>query len=98
MFTRLPLFLVLLALPFAAPASAGDWDGCTPVSDPRAVSVAPGVYVLTYSKGMNTYTETWQEDNGIAGLQTSSAAACGGASDFLVNRACAGRFCMMQGF
>lgn len=98
MASKIPLLVLLLLPSFAVPAAANDWEGCVPVYDARAVYVTGGYYVLSYSMGTNRYTETWQETNGIGGLQTSSAHACGGTADTLMSRTCAGRFCVMQGY
>lgn len=79
------------AVPFAGAQNA-DYEGCTPVRDLGALPLA-GTYFKVYQDGMNRYEEMWYEVNGIDGLQTSSAAACGGPADELAFRHCVGRWC-----
>lgn len=80
------------AVPFAGAQESADYADCVPVADLTAVPLG-ATYLKVYTVGANRYEELWYETNGIEGLQSSSAAACGGPADELGFRSCTGRWC-----
>lgn len=83
---RLVLALVALA-PIVALAPASEAE-CFPAADSTATEA--GAFYLKVWGRTTRFVQTWQEDNGIPGLQLDSGMACGGRADRLVLTLCVG--------
>lgn len=72
--------------------SGGSFAGCVPVSDSSATYIAAtNTYEKVYQSGAVRYIETWEESNGISGLQTTKGMACNTKADALISVVCVGR-------